>query len=58
MRALFFHSVQENNMKIILILVVLLSLALVIFLGYQSYKMLGQVQKQAKEERNQKKRLK
>ncbi|CAI3142844.1 hypothetical protein MWMV7_MWMV7_02197 [Acinetobacter calcoaceticus] len=58
MRALFFHSVQENNMKIILILVVLLSLALVIFLGYQSYKMLRQVQKQAKEERNQKKCLK
>ncbi|CAI3111489.1 hypothetical protein Acal01_02588 [Acinetobacter calcoaceticus] len=58
MRALFFHSVQENNMKIILILVVLLSLALVIFLGYQSYKMLRQVQKQAKEERNQNKRLK
>ena len=58
MRALFFHSVQENNMKIILILVVLLSLALVIFLGYQSFKMLRQVQKQAKEERNQKKRLK
>lgn len=58
MRALFFHSVQENNMKIILILVVLLSLALVIFLGYQSYKMLRQVQKQAKAERNQKKRLK
>lgn len=58
MRALFFHSVQENNMKIILIFVVLLSLALVIFLGYQSYKMLRQVQKQAKEERNQNKRLK
>jgi preprotein translocase subunit YajC len=58
MRALFFHSVQENNMKIILILVVLLSLALVIFLGYQSFKMLRQVQKQAKEERNQNKRLK
>lgn len=58
MRALFFHSVQENNMKIILLLVVLLSLALVIFLGYQSYKMLRQVQKQAKEERNQNKRLK
>lgn len=58
MRALFFHSMQENNMKIILILVVLLSLALVIFLGYQSYKMLRQVQRQAKEERNQKKRLK
>lgn len=58
MRALFFHSVQENNMKIILILVVLLSLALVIFLGYQSYKMLRQVQKQAKEERNQNKRIK
>lgn len=58
MRALFFHSVQENNMKIILILVVLLSLALVIFLGYQSYKMLRQVQKQAKEECNQNKRLK
>ncbi|MBJ9722514.1 hypothetical protein I5515_11940 [Acinetobacter calcoaceticus] len=45
-------------MKIILILVVLLSLALVIFLGYQSFKMLRQVQKQAKEERNQNKRLK
>lgn len=58
MRALFFHSVQENNVKIILILVVLLSLALVIFLGYQSFKMLRQVQKQAKEERNQNKRLK
>jgi len=38
--------------------VVLLSLALVIFLAFQSYKMLRQVQKQAKEERNEKKRLK
>ncbi len=46
MRALFFHQVRENDMKIILILVVLLSLALLLFLLYQSQKMLRHVQKQ------------
>ncbi len=46
MRALFFHQVRENDMKIILILVVLLSLALLLFLIYQSQKMLRHVQKQ------------
>jgi len=45
-RALFFHQVRENDMKIILILVVLLSLALLLFLLYQSQKMLRHVQKQ------------
>lgn len=46
MRALFFHQVRGNDMKIILILVVLLSLALLLFLLYQSQKMLRYVQKQ------------
>ena len=42
-------------MKAVLVLVVLLSLAIVLFLLFQSYKMLRQVQKQADDE---KKRLK